>query len=205
MREAVRNEQFFERPVSTIMTRNVISGQPHDDLNACATTMTSKRFRHLPVLDGGKVIGVISLGDIVKAQRDEYLGEIDTLQTQLIGESPASVSSAAAALAEQVFGDLRGREIVVIGAGKVGELAIRNLVSRGAAIAIVANRTAQRAQELDITSKIRSFAGRRQRVTDRKGRSFHLFALCPSQLVYSRSRTNPATCHAEGNEDHKDL
>jgi len=42
--------------------------------------------------------------------------------------------------------------------------------------------TAQRAQELDITSKIRSFAGRRQRVTDRKGRSFHLFALCPSQL-----------------------
>src|SRR5947208_10753312 len=65
-----------------------------------------------------------------------------------IGESPASVSSAAAALAEQVFADLRGCEIVVIGAGKVGELAIRNLVSRGAAIAIVANRTAQRAQEL---------------------------------------------------------
>ena len=65
-----------------------------------------------------------------------------------IGESPASVSSAAAALAEQVFGDLRGREVVVIGAGKVGELAIRNLVSRGAAIAFVANRTAERAQEL---------------------------------------------------------
>ena len=65
-----------------------------------------------------------------------------------IGESPASVSSAAAALAEQVFGDLRGREVVVIGAGKVGELAIRNLVSRGAAIAFVANRTAHRAQEL---------------------------------------------------------
>jgi glutamyl-tRNA reductase len=65
-----------------------------------------------------------------------------------IGESPASVSSAAAALAEQVFGDLRGREVVVIGAGKVGELAIRNLVSRGATIAFVANRTADRAREL---------------------------------------------------------
>jgi glutamyl-tRNA reductase len=65
-----------------------------------------------------------------------------------IGESPASVSSAAAALAEQVFGDLRGRDVVVIGAGKVGELAIRNLVSRGASIAFVANRTADRAQEL---------------------------------------------------------
>jgi glutamyl-tRNA reductase len=65
-----------------------------------------------------------------------------------IGESPASVSSAAAALAEQVFGDLRGREVVLIGAGKVGELAIRSLVSRGATIAFVANRTTDRAQEL---------------------------------------------------------
>jgi glutamyl-tRNA reductase len=65
-----------------------------------------------------------------------------------IGESPASVSSAAAALAEQVFGDLRERDVVLIGAGKVGELAIRNLVSRGASIAFVANRTADRAQEL---------------------------------------------------------
>ena len=65
-----------------------------------------------------------------------------------IGESPASVSSAAAALAGQVFGDLRGRAVVVIGAGKVGELAVRSLVSRGAAIAFVANRTPDRAQEL---------------------------------------------------------
>jgi glutamyl-tRNA reductase len=65
-----------------------------------------------------------------------------------IGESPASVSSAAAALAGQVFGDLRGRAVVVIGAGKVGELAVRSLVARGAAIAFVANRTADRAHEL---------------------------------------------------------
>jgi CBS domain-containing protein len=86
VREAVRNERFFTQPVSAIMTREVITGQPHDDLNAVATTMTNKRFRHLPVLDGGKVIGVISLGDIVKAQRDEYLGAIDTLETQILGE-----------------------------------------------------------------------------------------------------------------------
>ncbi len=65
-----------------------------------------------------------------------------------IGESPASVSSAAAALAEQVFGDLRGRKILVIGAGKVGDLAARNLLSRGADIAWIANRTADRAAEL---------------------------------------------------------
>jgi glutamyl-tRNA reductase len=65
-----------------------------------------------------------------------------------IGESPASVSSAAAALAEQVFGELRGRTVLVIGAGEVGELAIKSLRARGAAIAFVANRTRERAEEL---------------------------------------------------------
>jgi glutamyl-tRNA reductase len=65
-----------------------------------------------------------------------------------IGESPASISSSAAALAEQVFGELRGRKILVIGAGKVGDLAARNLLSRGAEIAWIANRSADRAAEL---------------------------------------------------------
>jgi CBS domain-containing protein len=86
VREAVRNEKFFDLAVSTIMTSNVICGQPQDDVSAVATTMTNKRFRHLPVLDGGKIVGIISLGDIVKAQRDEYLGAIDTLESQIIGE-----------------------------------------------------------------------------------------------------------------------
>ena len=65
-----------------------------------------------------------------------------------IGESPASVSSAAAALAEQVFGDLAGRRVLVVGAGETGELATKSLVARGAQIAYVANRTAARAEEL---------------------------------------------------------
>jgi glutamyl-tRNA reductase len=65
-----------------------------------------------------------------------------------IGESPASVSSAAAALAEQVFGDLTGRKVLVVGAGETGELAIKSLAARGAQIAYVANRTAARADEL---------------------------------------------------------
>jgi glutamyl-tRNA reductase len=65
-----------------------------------------------------------------------------------IGESPASVSSAAAALAEQVFGDLTGRSVLVVGAGAAGELAIKSLVARGAVIAFVANRTSARAEEL---------------------------------------------------------
>ena len=61
-----------------------------------------------------------------------------------IGESPASVSSAAAALAEQVFGDLAGRSILLVGAGKVSEQAARNLRSRGAEISFVANRKTAR-------------------------------------------------------------
>jgi glutamyl-tRNA reductase len=65
-----------------------------------------------------------------------------------IGESPASVSSAAAALAQQVFGDLNGRRIVLIGAGGVGEQAARNLLSRGARISFVVNRTLDRATQL---------------------------------------------------------
>ena len=61
-----------------------------------------------------------------------------------IGESPASVSSAAAALAQQVFGELEGRRVLVIGAGKAGELAARALAARGATIASVANRSPER-------------------------------------------------------------
>jgi len=63
-----------------------------------------------------------------------------------IGESPASVSSAAAALAEQVFGDLAGCEILLVGAGKVSAQAARNLRSRGAEIAFVADSKTDRAR-----------------------------------------------------------
>ena len=65
-----------------------------------------------------------------------------------IGESPASVPAAAAALAQQVFGELSGRRVLVVGAGKMSELATRNLVSRGASIVAVANRTAAHGEEL---------------------------------------------------------
>ncbi|HKP19527.1 MAG TPA: glutamyl-tRNA reductase [Gaiellaceae bacterium] len=62
-----------------------------------------------------------------------------------IAESPASVSSAAAALAQQVFGRLEECRVLLIGAGHVADLAARSLVARGATIAFVANRSAERA------------------------------------------------------------
>jgi glutamyl-tRNA reductase len=65
-----------------------------------------------------------------------------------IAESPASVSSAGAALAQQVFGDLAGRRVVIVGAGKVGELTARSLAARGAELVAVANRSDEPGQEL---------------------------------------------------------
>jgi glutamyl-tRNA reductase len=65
-----------------------------------------------------------------------------------IGESPASVPAAAAALAAQVFGDLRGRKVMLVGAGRIGELAAGNLSTRGASISYVANRSAEAASDL---------------------------------------------------------
>jgi len=65
-----------------------------------------------------------------------------------IGESPASVPAAGAALAQQVFENLSGKRILLLGAGKMSELTARNLVSRGAQIGAVANRTLEHAQVL---------------------------------------------------------
>jgi glutamyl-tRNA reductase len=86
-----------------------------------------------------------------------------------IGESPASVPSAAAALAEQVFGDLRGRSVLVVGAGEAGELSVKSLVARGATIAFIANRTSERAEELT-----RRFGGRPLALEDVGARLEHV-------------------------------
>ncbi len=65
-----------------------------------------------------------------------------------IAESPASVSSAAAALVQQVFGQLDGCRVLLVGAGHVAELAARSLAARGAHVAFVANRSTERAAAL---------------------------------------------------------
>lgn len=84
VREAARNEKVFGLVVSAIMTHDVIIGAPQDDLVSVAFTMTDRHIRHLPIADRGRLVGMVSIGDIVKAQRNELQGEVDTLQTQIL-------------------------------------------------------------------------------------------------------------------------
>jgi CBS domain-containing protein len=86
IRAAARLDEALSRPVSEIMTKEVIVGLPNDDLMAVANAMTERRFRHLPIVERGEMVGIISMGDIVKSQRDQYKGEIDTLETQIIAD-----------------------------------------------------------------------------------------------------------------------
>ncbi|HEY6961141.1 MAG TPA: glutamyl-tRNA reductase [Gaiellaceae bacterium] len=91
----------------------------------------------------------VSPGPVLDRVFRQALGVGKRVRTETaIGESPASVSSAAAALAAQVFGDLKGRRVLLVGAGRIGELAAANLASRGAVIAAVANRSVDHAREL---------------------------------------------------------
>jgi CBS domain-containing protein len=87
VREAARDERLFGRAVGEIMTRDVIVGVPEDDLRAVRHTMTERRIRHVPVVAEGRLVGIVSIGDVVKAELDQYLGEVDTLQTQ-VGARP---------------------------------------------------------------------------------------------------------------------
>ena len=84
VREAARNEGVFAQAVSALMTRDVVIGGPQDDLHSVAHTMIERRIRHLPVMDSGTLVGIVSIGDVVKAQRDQYQGEVETMQTQLL-------------------------------------------------------------------------------------------------------------------------
>ena len=83
VRELAKNENVLNEPASRVMTVDVIIARPGDDTKAVSKTMTVKRFRHLPVMDHHELVGIVSIGDVVKAQLDEYEGEIETLQTRV--------------------------------------------------------------------------------------------------------------------------
>lgn len=74
--------------VREIMTSKVYKVEPGDDLNTCMRIMTNQKIRHLPVMDKGKVVGLISIGDVVKSVIDEQKFEIDSLKDYIAGGYP---------------------------------------------------------------------------------------------------------------------
>lgn len=71
--------------VADIMSSPVITVTTSDSINHCMAVMTERRIRHLPVLDGEKVIGLVSIGDCVRAVIADQAREIDQLQRYIAG------------------------------------------------------------------------------------------------------------------------
>jgi CBS domain-containing protein len=75
-----RGAAVLDEPLSAAMTRKVISCNPSDTVGAIMEMMTVGKFRHLPVVHDGSVIGLISIGDIVKQRVQEYESEQEALR-----------------------------------------------------------------------------------------------------------------------------
>ncbi|MGW4353023.1 CBS domain-containing protein [Nocardia sp. NPDC004582] len=70
---------LLDAPVSTIMTAALHTCSPDDNVETLNATMTEHRIRHLPVLEDGHMIGIVSIGDVVKSQISELETERDSL------------------------------------------------------------------------------------------------------------------------------
>ena len=78
-----RGAHVLEEPVNDVMTRKVVSCRQSDTVAGIMEMMTLGKFRHLPVVEDGKVVGLISIGDIVKRRVQEYETEQEALQNYI--------------------------------------------------------------------------------------------------------------------------
>ncbi len=86
IRQAPKVADILSRRVDDVMRTEVLTVTPEDDLNALAHAMTEHRVRHLPICEEGQLIGIVSIGDVLKAQRDRYRGEASTLEFQIMAD-----------------------------------------------------------------------------------------------------------------------
>ena len=78
-----RGAPALEEPVNGVMTRKVVSCRQSDTVAGIMEMMTLGKFRHLPVVEDGRVVGLISIGDIVKRRVQEYETEQEALQNYI--------------------------------------------------------------------------------------------------------------------------
>ena len=77
---ALHGSSVLTRHVSDVMTPNVVTCSVGDSVNDLMSTMTAKRIRHLPVVDRGRLCGVISIGDVVKYRLEEVESEANAMR-----------------------------------------------------------------------------------------------------------------------------
>ncbi len=77
---SVRGAAALDLPVHEVMTRRVITCRSHDTVAAIMEVMTEQKFRHLPVVEEGNLIGLISIGDVVKWRVAEFEAEQEALR-----------------------------------------------------------------------------------------------------------------------------
>ena len=73
--------EVLDRPVSDIMTVDVVTAEPDKSVHELAKLMTERRIRHVPVVSGGELKGIVSIGDVVKSRIDELEFERDQLES----------------------------------------------------------------------------------------------------------------------------
>jgi CBS domain-containing protein len=83
----LKGKSSKETRVEEIMTRELVIANPGDTVVDCMRVMTEKRVRHLPVTEGAKMIGVLSIGDVVKWVISAQAATIDNLERYISGAS----------------------------------------------------------------------------------------------------------------------
>lgn len=78
-----RGADLLRRPVSELMTAVVVTCTPDDPVDDLAALMTNNRVRHVPVLDGGRLAGIVSIGDVVKTRMEQLQTEQEQLQAYI--------------------------------------------------------------------------------------------------------------------------
>jgi CBS domain-containing protein len=87
MREVHGRADLETSKISDVMTKNIISARKDDGIDMVMEQMTVNRFRHVPIVEGGKLVGIISIGDLVKSQLAYLKHQMEDLRDYVSGNA----------------------------------------------------------------------------------------------------------------------